>query len=102
MIRRPPRSTLFPYTTLFRSIDSATGAVRFLASPNYEAPADANGDNAYQIVVHANDGVHDTTQAVTETESKPHNARPTRSSGAAVRLEEKTPATKVVSTATAP
>src|SRR3712207_7011370 len=22
MIRRPPRSTLFPYTTLFRSIDS--------------------------------------------------------------------------------
>src|SRR5205809_4580499 len=24
MIRRPPRSTLFPYTTLFRSIQSAT------------------------------------------------------------------------------
>src|SRR3989442_5997042 len=23
MIRRPPRSTLFPYTTLFRSVDSA-------------------------------------------------------------------------------
>src|SRR5437016_9817451 len=23
MIRRPPRSTLFPYTTLFRSIDAA-------------------------------------------------------------------------------
>src|SRR5256885_5483034 len=29
MIRRPPRSTLFPYTTLFRSVrlwDAATGA----------------------------------------------------------------------------
>src|SRR2546426_10489094 len=27
MIRRPPRSTLFPYTTLFRSVDpSANGA----------------------------------------------------------------------------
>src|SRR3989442_5219378 len=25
MIRRPPRSTLFPYTTLFRSIDSEEG-----------------------------------------------------------------------------
>src|SRR5260370_12132696 len=25
MIRRPPRSTLFPYTTLFRSITAATG-----------------------------------------------------------------------------
>src|ERR1019366_8491668 len=26
MIRRPPRSTLFPYTTLFRSVDRAIGA----------------------------------------------------------------------------
>src|SRR2546429_8608857 len=25
MIRRPPRSTLFPYTTLFRSFDRAAG-----------------------------------------------------------------------------
>src|SRR2546422_6958430 len=25
MIRRPPRSTLFPYTTLFRSIDESCG-----------------------------------------------------------------------------
>src|SRR5438132_4740605 len=25
MIRRPPRSTLFPYTTLFRSLDSELG-----------------------------------------------------------------------------
>src|SRR2546430_10673876 len=28
MIRRPPRSTLFPYTTLFRSVRSAIGASR--------------------------------------------------------------------------
>jgi VCBS repeat-containing protein len=47
------------------SIDSATGEVRFLASPDYETPTDADGDRAYQIVVHANDDVHDTTQAVT-------------------------------------
>src|SRR5687767_16032736 len=25
MIRRPPRSTLFPYTTLFRSVDAGVG-----------------------------------------------------------------------------
>src|SRR2546422_2942096 len=32
MIRRPPRSTLFPYTTLFRSVDLAVGiAARALA-----------------------------------------------------------------------
>src|SRR5256885_13052187 len=28
MIRRPPRSTLFPYTTLFRSLPPAQGADR--------------------------------------------------------------------------
>src|SRR3712207_8424837 len=27
MIRRPPRSTLFPYTTLFRSVNSPGGSV---------------------------------------------------------------------------
>src|SRR5690349_22063526 len=29
MIRRPPRSTLFPYTTLFRSLLSETGGEDF-------------------------------------------------------------------------
>src|SRR2546430_5743242 len=33
MIRRPPRSTLFPYTTLFRSTNSMTVRVRFAPSP---------------------------------------------------------------------
>src|SRR3712207_8759287 len=28
MIRRPPRSTLFPYTTLFRSLGQAAAATR--------------------------------------------------------------------------
>src|SRR3712207_9378098 len=27
MIRRPPRSTLFPYTTLYRSLERAAGAL---------------------------------------------------------------------------
>src|SRR2546427_9254209 len=27
MIRRPPRSTLFPYTTLFRSVDAMVQAI---------------------------------------------------------------------------
>ena len=29
MIRRPPRSTLFPYTTLFRSWEAATAAAHY-------------------------------------------------------------------------
>src|SRR3712207_7601343 len=33
MIRRPPRSTLFPYTTLFRSEPLVRGAVVQRASP---------------------------------------------------------------------
>src|SRR5256885_12046492 len=32
MIRRPPRSTLFPYTTLFRSLSKEEHMQRFLAS----------------------------------------------------------------------
>src|SRR3712207_8084737 len=37
MIRRPPRSTLFPYTTLFRSFDySRVHAVMALRAAGYE------------------------------------------------------------------
>src|SRR3712207_8679062 len=32
MIRRPPRSTLFPYTTLFRSLVSSSVAVSLVTS----------------------------------------------------------------------
>src|SRR2546429_8750626 len=32
MIRRPPRSTLFPYTTLFRSIWDSIGPTRRIAN----------------------------------------------------------------------
>src|SRR2546423_6824921 len=31
MIRRPPRSTLFPYTTLFRSITFSNAGIQYLA-----------------------------------------------------------------------
>src|SRR2546429_4825607 len=33
MIRRPPRSTLFPYTTLFRSLDRIAEAERDAGGP---------------------------------------------------------------------
>src|SRR4051794_41636987 len=35
MIRRPPRSTLFPYTTLFRSAPAGSGSER---GPSYPRP----------------------------------------------------------------
>src|SRR2546425_9529416 len=40
MIRRPPRSTLFPYTTLFRSAEPAAQRVRARASER-QKPTDA-------------------------------------------------------------
>src|SRR5438874_6172577 len=41
MIRRPPRSTLFPYTTLFRSIRSATVVTaRAYTLPGCQTPAE--------------------------------------------------------------
>src|SRR3712207_8353144 len=43
MIRRPPRSTLFPYTTLFRSFDSDR-------SGNFDIwVANADGSNLVQL-----------------------------------------------------
>src|SRR5256885_11768525 len=39
MIRRPPRSTLFPYTTLFRSATVAVPGARPVRSTPWESPA---------------------------------------------------------------
>src|SRR3989442_8954632 len=52
MIRRPPRSTLFPYTTLFRSKIKAPLLIHYAANdqginsgwPAFEAALKANGD----------------------------------------------------------
>lgn len=38
------------------AIDAATGVLRFITAPNFESPADADGDNVYQLIVAANDG----------------------------------------------
>src|SRR5688572_31288250 len=46
MIRRPPRSTLFPYTTLFRSLAGQQGAVLQAFEPGLAAPGRGGGVNA--------------------------------------------------------
>src|SRR3712207_7681484 len=38
MIRRPPRSTLFPYTTLFRSDQLAGGFARYAVDAQWVVP----------------------------------------------------------------
>lgn len=49
------------------SIDANSGEVRFVASPDFEAPTDAGGNNVYDLIVHANDGANDSTKAVAIT-----------------------------------
>src|SRR5574341_2603430 len=46
MIRRPPRSTLFPYTTLFRSVGRPEAATRHRAGPA-EGPADRGAGRSH-------------------------------------------------------
>src|SRR5437667_9142673 len=46
MLRRPPRSTLFPYTTLFRSFDTLLG-VYTGTSVNALTPVAGNDDSPY-------------------------------------------------------
>ena len=48
----------------FFSINATTGEVRFQASPNFEARADADGNNVYNIIVRASDGTLTTDRAV--------------------------------------
>src|SRR5688572_32558583 len=53
MIRRPPRSTLFPYTTLFRSIAIGQTLSGALASTDCTLDDGSYMDH-YQIVIAAN------------------------------------------------
>src|SRR2546427_7110582 len=50
MIRRPPRSTLFPYTTLFRSLDEpVSSADRAAAATLYRALAEERRRRPFAI-----------------------------------------------------
>src|SRR2546421_6179267 len=56
MIRRPPRSTLFPYTTLFRSlqavIEQRRGVQPFAEQPFQVAARDVFSHLAQRVLVH--------------------------------------------------
>src|SRR2546430_12473448 len=49
MIRRPPRSTLFPYTTLFRSVSSSFSASAFDERAGLTITAICNPRNAGRV-----------------------------------------------------
>ncbi len=89
------------------SINQSTGALRFVAAPDFEAPADQGGDNVYNVTVTVNDGAggtdaQDLTVSVTDVVSEPPpNVAPTiTSNGAAatasVTINENTTAVTTV------
>src|SRR2546430_11592987 len=53
MIRRPPRSTLFPYTTLFRSLaaDIKVQAKKFFARANIDIYAQLDITNEFVVKI---------------------------------------------------
>lgn len=48
-------------------MNETTGALAFLAAPDFEAPADFDGDNIYDVIVSASDGTDSDTQALAVT-----------------------------------
>src|SRR3712207_6927933 len=74
MIRRPPRSTLFPYTTLFRSLLSRDGRfVVFSGEASNLVPNDTNGvgGEGYDIFVRdLQGGVNRSEEHTSELQSR--------------------------------
>lgn len=64
------------------TIDASTGLLRFAATPDFEAPTDANGDNVYDVVVTASDGVTSDSQVLVVQLDNMNDAPVVTSSGA--------------------
>ena len=72
------------------AIDPATGVVTFLAAPDYEAPADADANNAYELQVTVTDsGALTDVQAITiSVLDVAENSAPTITSSATAAVDE--------------
>src|SRR2546427_8492979 len=70
MIRRPPRSTLFPYTTLFRSHDSFEGAVLQAANLGDDADTTAAITGQLAGALHGASGIARSEEHTSELQSQ--------------------------------
>src|SRR3712207_7384935 len=66
MIRRPPRSTLFPYTTLFRSREEASRPFDLAAGPLLRAALVLSGDREQVLLLN----VHRSEEHTSELQSR--------------------------------
>ncbi len=70
------------------AIDAATGVVTFRNAPDFEAPSDAGGDNVYNIVVTASDGVAAVTRDVAITVRNLNDTAPVIAATASLNVLE--------------
>src|SRR2546430_10463815 len=96
MIRRPPRSTLFPYTTLFRSLAGNARAVVLNSHDDIEIPAIQRGDFNEPVTMH---GFARILQDIDEHRSEEHTSELQSQSNLVCRLLlEKTNSTACLAT----
>ena len=83
------------------TIDPATGAVRFIAAPDFENPGDDDDDNVYDITVTASDNTNETDHVVAITVTNENDNAPTFTSGTTADVAENQSADSVLYTAQA-
>ncbi|MBL8454525.1 MAG: cadherin repeat domain-containing protein, partial [Zoogloea sp.] len=78
-------------------IDSATGALSFLAAPDFEVPTDVGGNNIYDLIVQVSDGQGGTdTQAIAVTVTPVNDSAPVITSSSTASVAENTTAVMTV------
>jgi VCBS repeat-containing protein len=80
------------------NINATTGAVSFAVAPNFEAPADANGDNVYEITVRAHDATTFDEESLTITVTNVNEAPAFTSSATPSAAENQTAVVTVTTT----
>lgn len=70
------------------AIDATTGALSFVADPDFDVPGDTGGDNIYDVIVRASDGSLTTDQAVQVTVTNVNDLAPVFSTLAHFNLAE--------------
>ncbi len=70
------------------TIDADTGEVSFIEAPDFEAPGDDGGDNIYDIIVTASDGINSTDHNVAITVTNENDNIPVFTSPATANAQE--------------
>ena len=76
--------------------DAVTGQLRFVGAPDFEAPADADGDNVYDVIVGATDGEYFDYRSIAITVGNETAELGFAASALAISADENAPATALV------